>query len=128
MNKDAPSVQADDTAVYATLRPWHLLGAGLVVFIACAHRGALSHDELYRRIQVFEARIAKGSFMVRNATTCKKAHAPAEREVCDPSAALCELTDGLKDTDAIRRCVLSSDACRAARERARALCATPPGS
>lgn len=62
---------------------------------------------------------------MRAASDCREAHAPAEVAVCDPSVELCKLTHGVDNQDAVRRCLVASDTCRAARERARALCATP---
>lgn len=92
---------------------------------ACAKRHALPEDELFRRIQVLEARITEAQLSVRNASDCRTAHGPAEEGVCDPSKALCKLTDGSDNADALQRCLMASDSCRAARERTRALCGTP---
>ena len=97
---------------------------GLLTAGACAKRRALPEDELFHRIQVYEARIADAQVEVRSATGCRAAHSPAEEGVCDPSAELCKLTQGVENKDALRRCLMASDSCRAARERARALCAT----
>jgi hypothetical protein len=93
--------------------------------LACAKRHALPQDELFRRIQVLEARIAEAQLSVRNAGDCRSAHGPAEEGVCDPSKALCKLTDGSTNLDALQRCLMASDSCRAARDRTRALCGSP---
>lgn len=125
MNKDASRVQRQRTYVCE-----NLLGSlgGLVVLITlsgCAKRHALPNDELFRRVQEHEAKIAEGEAEVHAATSCKEAHEPAERAVCDESKALCKLTSKSPEQDAVRRCVIASDSCRASRERAQALCATP---
>jgi hypothetical protein len=93
--------------------------------VACAKRHALPHDELFGRIQVLEATIAEAQLSVRAATDCRAAHAPAEEGVCDPSKALCKLSEGSENHDALQRCLMASDSCRASRERVRALCGMP---
>lgn len=124
MNKDASRVQRQRTYVCENL----LASVGCLVLLltmsSCAKRKQLPDAELFRRIQEHEARIAHGETEVRLAVNCKEAHAPSERNVCDESKALCKLTSKSEDLDAVRRCVIASDSCRAARERARALCAT----
>jgi hypothetical protein len=85
----------------------------------------LPENELFRRIQILEAHIAEAQLAVRTATSCREAHGPSEEGVCDPSVALCRLTEGVENRDALQRCLMASDACRAARERALALCAAP---
>ena len=125
MNKDAPPVQHQRTHVCENPLA---LGLGLVLLstlASCSKQSTLPSNELFRRIQEHEARIDAGNEAVRAAVTCRQAHAPAETHVCDESQALCALTLESKDVDANRRCVMASDSCRAARERARALCATP---
>jgi len=125
VNKDAPRVQRHPPYVCENLLG--LVGC-LVVLItlsACAKRKQLPTDELFRRVQLHEARIAEGEADVRAAQTCREAHEPAERNVCDESKALCKLTLHSEQVDAIRRCVIATDSCRASRERAQALCATP---
>lgn len=97
----------------------------LLTLVSCAKQNRLSNQALFSQIQVHETRIAGGELAVRSADDCRAAHSPAEQEVCDPSVELCKLTDGIKDKDAARRCLIASDTCRAARERVRALCATP---
>jgi hypothetical protein len=94
----------------------------LLTSTACAKRHALPQDELFRRIQVLEARIAEAQLSVRAATGCREAHGPSEEGVCDPSVALCKLTNGVENRDALQRCLMASDSCRAARARASALC------
>lgn len=98
----------------------------LPTLLACAKRGALPEDELFRRIQVHEAAIADAERAVFNANTCRAVYEPAERGVCDESKALCKLTQDAEQVDAIHRCLIASDTCLAMRERARALCATTP--
>jgi hypothetical protein len=85
----------------------------------------MSPDELFRRIQVFEAGIANAQIAVLGATHCREAHNPAEEGVCDPSVALCKLTEDSENRDAVHRCLMASDSCRAARARASALCSVP---
>ncbi|HEX6240405.1 MAG TPA: hypothetical protein VFZ61_05910 [Polyangiales bacterium] len=98
----------------------------MLTLLGCSKHAGLPAQEIFARIQVYEARIGGGEGAVRSATECREAHGPAEEEVCDPSVELCELSGQLKDNqDAVRRCLMASDSCRAARERARALCATP---
>jgi hypothetical protein len=95
---------------------------------ACAKSHEMPQEELFRRIQVFEAGIAEAQLAVRSATNCREAHGPAEEGVCDPSVALCKLTKGVENRDALQRCLMAADGCRAARERASALCATSASS
>ena len=125
MNKDAPLVQPRRTYVCENL----LGSVGCLVLSitlsGCAKRKQLPSDELFRRVQLHEARIAEGEAEVRAAQSCREAHEPAERNVCDESKALCQLTLRSEQVDAIRRCVIATDSCRASRERAQALCATP---
>jgi hypothetical protein len=104
-----------------------VIGLGVISLtsVACAKRHAMPQDELFRRIQVLEAGISEAQLAVRGATDCRAAHGPAEEGVCDPSKALCKLTDGSDNLDALQRCLMASDSCRAARERTRALCGTP---
>lgn len=147
MNKDAPRVQVEQTHVCELVpclrsesRPTSQTSRGggipraalivatlcsTVLLSGCASRRALRNDELYRKIQLHEARIAEAEVVVRAADNCIAAHGPAESGVCDESKALCKLTVNSNQTDAVRRCVLASDSCRAARERARTLCARP---
>jgi hypothetical protein len=93
--------------------------------VGCSKHARLPTQELFQRIQIYETRIAGGEIAVRGATNCREVHAPSEVEVCDPSVELCKLTADVDNKDALRRCLTASDSCRAARERARALCATP---
>jgi hypothetical protein len=94
--------------------------------LGCAKQAGLPPQEVFAAIQVYEARIADGEAAVHSASDCREAHAPAEVEVCDPSVELCKLSGQLgENQDAVRRCLMAADSCRAARERARALCATP---
>lgn len=125
MNKDASPVQAHSTAVCGNLPGWIGLAVISLTLGACAKRHALPHDELFLRIQVLEARIAEAQLSVRAASDCRAAHAPAEEGVCDPSKALCKLSEGSENHDALQRCLMASDSCRASRERVRALCGTP---
>lgn len=128
MNKDAPPVQPHNTTVCANLPAGLGYAVALLTLVAvagCSKQAGLPTRELFQRIQVYETRIAGGELAVRSATSCREAFAPSESEVCDPSVALCELTAGVENKDAVRRCLIASDSCRAARERARALCATP---
>lgn len=125
MNKDASRVQRQRTYVCENLLGWLGVAVVLITLPACAKRHALPKDELFRRLQVHEAKIAAGEAEVHEATTCKEAHQPAERAVCDESKALCKLTNKSQELDAVRRCVIAGDSCRASRERAQALCATP---
>jgi hypothetical protein len=98
----------------------------VLTLTGCRKHDGLGTEEVFAAIQVRETRIAGGEAAVRSAVTCREAHSPAEVEVCDPSVELCKLSGQLPDNkDALRRCLMASDACRAARERARALCATP---
>lgn len=125
MNKDASRVQRQRTYVCENLLGSLVCLVLLITMSACAKRKTLPSDELFRRIQQHEAQIAVGEAEVRAADSCKQAHGPAERAVCDESQALCKLTLKSEQLDAVRRCVIATDTCRAARERAQALCATP---
>jgi hypothetical protein len=125
VNKDASPVQAHSTAVCGNLPGWIGLAVISLTPAACAKRHALPPDELFRRIQVLEASIAEAQLSVRAATDCRAAHAPAEEGVCDPSKALCKLSEGSENHDALQRCLMASDSCRASRERVRALCGMP---
>jgi hypothetical protein len=128
VNKDASPVQAHSTAVCGNLLGWIGLAVISLTPAACAKRQALPQDELFRRIQVLEASIAEAQLSVRAASDCRRAHAPAEEGVCDPSKALCKLTEGSENRDALQRCLMASDSCRASRERVRALCGKPLGA
>ena len=125
MNKDAPPVQPQSTSVCGNLRAYVGWGVSALTLLACAKQAGLPSQEVFARIQEYEARIEGGEIAVRGASDCREAHAPAEEQVCDPSVALCKLTEGSDNKDAVRRCLVAADSCRAARERARALCATP---
>ncbi len=125
MNKDASPVQDHCTAVCANLPVWIGLAVISLTPAACAKRHALPQDELFHRIQLLEARIADAQLSVRAAADCRAAHGPAEEGVCDPSKALCKLTEGSENRDAVQRCLMASDSCRASRERASALCGMP---
>jgi hypothetical protein len=125
VNKDASRVQHQRTYVCENLLGSLGCMVLLITLSACVKRKTLPNDELFRRVQEHEARIAVGEAEVRAADHCKEAHEPAERGVCDESKALCKLTVRSQELDAVRRCVIASDTCRAARERAQALCATP---
>jgi hypothetical protein len=125
VNKDAPPVQHHETTVCANLPALLVLAVACLTQDACAKRNTLPEQELFQRIQVFEERIATAQMSVHNATGCREAHAPSEEGVCDPSVELCALTAETANKDALRRCLMASDSCRSARERARALCASP---
>ena len=126
MNKDAPPVQPHSTSVCGNLPANAGWVVGILTVLGCSKHAGLPPQEVFAAIQVHEARIAGGEAAVHSASDCREAHAPAEMEVCDPSVELCKLSEQLEDNqDAVRRCLMASDSCRAARERARALCATP---
>jgi hypothetical protein len=127
VNKDAPPVQPHSTAVCANLPGAVVAAVALLTMSACAKRHEMPQEELFRRIQVLEAGIAEAQLAVRSATDCREAHGPSEEGVCDPSVALCKLTEGVENQDALQRCLMAADSCRAARERASALCATSAG-
>ena len=125
MNKDASPVQDHSTAVCGNLPVWIGLAVISLTPVACAKRHALPQEELFQRIQLLEARITDGQLSVRAAANCRAAHGPAEEGVCDPSKALCKLTEGSDNRDALQRCLMASDSCRASRERVSALCGMP---
>ena len=126
MNKDTPPVQPHKTTVCGNLPAHAGWAVCLLTLLGCRKHDGLTAEQVFAAVQVHETRIAGGEAAVRSASNCREAHAPAEVEVCDPSVELCKLTSQLgDDTDAVRRCLMASDSCRAARERARALCATP---
>lgn len=91
--------------------------------VACARPIPRDADDAFRRIQRYEAEVAQGSARLDSVQACTEAKAVAEREVCEPSAALCELSLELEDADSKARCEAATNACIAARERAYAACA-----
>ena len=125
MNKDASHVQRKFAYMCQNTLVSTMCLVALPTLCGCATRGTLPEDELFRRIQIHEAAIAYAEGVVHEATTCRAAYRPAERGVCDESKALCKLTQDAEQVDATHRCLIASDTCRAMRERARALCATP---
>jgi hypothetical protein len=90
-------------------------------------RGAGERELAFRQLQVHEAQVARSQAELTSADICHFGTThdrdPA-RSVCEASLALCTLTSELADRDASQRCLRASDACTAAREHGRALCAT----
>ena len=90
----------------------------------CAVRRTGSHDQAFRCIQIHEAELANAQARLLHETQCTAQTTSAAQHVCHATRSLCELSSELRDHDASLRCLRASDACSAAREHRRALCAT----
>jgi hypothetical protein len=119
-NKRPPPARADRLGWYLTLPTLFFV----MLETGCAKHAIGPHDQAFRRIQVHEAELANAQARLLHELQCTAQTARDEQHICGATRSLCELSSALGDRDASLRCLRASDACSAAREHRRALCAT----